>query len=384
MFPQTQQPAPIQVKAKYKETIRRFKIDRSTSLDQFLSQTLAKAFDMENISINDFYLTYVDDEKDQITLTTDLEWTDAKTHFSTPALIVTLCDKTPIKTGQDVLKEIKKAKQGKTVSQPTAITPEQPIVPQQPTMVPPVQQQQPPVIAQQPLTVQKPPVANQQPQQQLEQSWNFTVLNTSQAPTEYAAKLEKDVTYPDRSVVNADTIITKTWKVRNTGNTQWPENIKLVCKDFEPSFSILSTHIPAAQPNESVDVSVTIKTPSKPFLMRGNFRLSVNGIDVGQLLWFEVDVKVNKPIQQVPVRDLQVADINDVESDSDDEDDGLEEARMNGLLQKYAVEIDRMHQLTGLVGDHSKRINVAKILEENNGDFNKAMDSFIVHSSMYM
>ncbi|KAL9656150.1 hypothetical protein ABK040_007768 [Willaertia magna] len=96
----------ITVKAKTKDHIRRFKIDKSINLDQFCQQ-LTKIFNLSlSLDMKNTVLTYKDDEGDFITVSTEQEWNDAKTFFSTPDLQIQFRNRVPNKTGEDVLKEI--------------------------------------------------------------------------------------------------------------------------------------------------------------------------------------------------------------------------------------------------------------------------------------
>jgi len=76
----------------------------------------------------------------------------------------------------------------------------------------------------------------------------------------------KDVTIPDGTSIPVNTTFVKTWRVKNIGNVVWKDRY---LKRITP----LSTHIcsspamvpiPETKPGETIDISVTFKTPHLP------------------------------------------------------------------------------------------------------------------------
>jgi hypothetical protein len=73
-FPSAANPS-VAVKVHYRNVIRRIRVPLETSLEQFLQQC-SNLF-ADNIRINTHFVTYIDDEKDQVTLETNEEWSEA-------------------------------------------------------------------------------------------------------------------------------------------------------------------------------------------------------------------------------------------------------------------------------------------------------------------
>jgi len=128
------------------------------------------------------------------------------------------------------------------------------------------------------------------------------------------ARLVKDETLPDRSVVLPSQTLIKTWKMENNGVLPWPKGTKLMF--IKGDQNLLTEHffeVPCAKPGEAVDVSAVITTPS---LDRRNsdsngrhtavFRLRDDaGNPFGPRLWCDVmvaaiDVKPTSEEKAVP------------------------------------------------------------------------------------
>lgn len=108
--------------------------------------------------------------------------------------------------------------------------------------------------------------------------FNASQLNTNKTDnTGFIA----DITYPDNALVSPNQVFTKTWAVRNRGNTVW-KNRKLVCiddriiigkkkgQDFHLTMErgliplVSEIDIPTTYPNETIELSVEFKAPSYP------------------------------------------------------------------------------------------------------------------------
>lgn len=73
-----------------------------------------------------------------------------------------------------------------------------------------------------------------------------------------------DVNIPDNTVVAPGQKFTKTWRVRNNGNTTWQPGFLLSHFQDNALGSVESVPLPLAAPNETVDVSVTFTAPTVP------------------------------------------------------------------------------------------------------------------------
>lgn len=86
-----------------------------------------------------------------------------------------------------------------------------------------------------------------------------------------AGKFISDVSIPDNSNVNINTVFTKTWRVQNTGTCIWWYGYTLT------HYSELSlgapefVTLPLTNPGESADISIELVAPSVAGLYRGNF-----------------------------------------------------------------------------------------------------------------
>jgi uncharacterized protein YkwD len=76
-----------------------------------------------------------------------------------------------------------------------------------------------------------------------------------------AAILLRDVTIPDNTQVKAGETFTKTWEFQNTGTCPW-SNYTLKLTSGDEINAPLSTPMPAAVPNEKVQVSMELTAPT--------------------------------------------------------------------------------------------------------------------------
>jgi hypothetical protein len=105
-----------------------------------------------------------------------------------------------------------------------------------------------------------------------------------------------DISCPDKSEIPRDSTFHKTWRFRNDGAAIWPvgTSISYVTGDFE-GFSQTLIDLPA--PGCEVDVTITLKAPSRVGRYVGYFRLATPQPDsqrFGHRVW--VDVMITEPI----------------------------------------------------------------------------------------
>lgn len=303
----------VNIKAKYKDSIRRLPIHSSLTLDQLL-QVLSTSFHA-TITRENSVIKYKDDECDLITTTNEEEWKEAVRNFSSPVLYLEIVEKKVVTKASSTPPVATTTQQP---SKPSSVQPQQtpqfsmnlpnqsggsnialmqqkqqpqqPVVttgssspppqqqqeqkPQTPTQqqqqkpetnVPPQQviqvqpQQQPSTIIppQQQPSQQVPPPQPQQPSQNVEHSWSFAAVNTSVDATNWSSKFVRDVNLTDGSSVIVNQPVTKAWALKNTGTTQWPDNICLFCKDENPTYEILGSQVPRALPGQGMFNIVT-------------------------------------------------------------------------------------------------------------------------------
>lgn len=86
----------------------------------------------------------------------------------------------------------------------------------------------------------------------------------------------KDVTIPDGTAIPVNTTFVKTWRVKNVGNVVWKDRY---LKRMTPLSGLICSSpamvpIPETQPGETVDLSVTFKTPHLPGSCRTDWKTS--------------------------------------------------------------------------------------------------------------
>mmetsp|Transcript_11976 Transcript_11976/g.17853 ORF Transcript_11976/g.17853 Transcript_11976/m.17853 type:complete len:759 (+) Transcript_11976:84-2360(+) len=115
----------------------------------------------------------------------------------------------------------------------------------------------------------------------------------------YSVSFVTDVTIPDNSEHPCGSLITKTWRVKNTGNLAWPTGVYLIWTEtkFEVEDEI---PVPALAPGKEGDVSIVLRVPAKAGTHQSqSFKLSSEGNTFeGDQLWALVKAKARKaPVQ---------------------------------------------------------------------------------------
>ncbi|GAA1698524.1 hypothetical protein GCM10009733_111420 [Nonomuraea maheshkhaliensis] len=77
------------------------------------------------------------------------------------------------------------------------------------------------------------------------------------------SKFEKDVTYPDGTVVQAGESFDKTWRIRNAGNVPWHGRYLTRMNDT-PCKAPKRVGIGPVAPGESVDITVRVRAAGSP------------------------------------------------------------------------------------------------------------------------
>lgn len=86
----------------------------------------------------------------------------------------------------------------------------------------------------------------------------------------------KDVTIPDGTSIPVNTTFVKTWRVKNVGSVVWKNRY---LKRMTPHSELICSSpsmvpIPETQPGETIDISVTFKTPHLPGSCRTDWKTS--------------------------------------------------------------------------------------------------------------
>jgi hypothetical protein len=142
--------------------------------------------------------------------------------------------------------------------------------------------------------------------------------NSNDLPND-SAKFVDDITFPDDSVLTADTIFVKTWRLKNTGTTTWTTSYAVVFLEGDamgaPAASPLSVSV---APDEEIDISVTLKAPTAAKSYQGFFKLRNSagvlfglGTKADKSFW--VKIKVGTPTN-MPFAVLSVPTIANTEN----------------------------------------------------------------------
>lgn len=100
-----------------------------------------------------------------------------------------------------------------------------------------------------------------------------------------------DVTLPDGDKVESGRTVLKTWRVRNTGDTNWDNGHSLALDGDNPFNSPSQVALPTVKPGATADLSISLTMPAKPGLYRSNWRLrSPDGTPFGSPLFAELRV----------------------------------------------------------------------------------------------
>lgn len=97
-----------------------------------------------------------------------------------------------------------------------------------------------------------------------------------------------DVTIPDNSELPANTLVTKTWRMKNTGKTAWPVGSQLIFVSRRSDDKTNGGNVSGEPvlPQQEVDVSVTFITPSDPGQYICYYRMTTpDGDKFGKKVW---------------------------------------------------------------------------------------------------
>jgi len=120
-----------------------------------------------------------------------------------------------------------------------------------------------------------------------------------------------DVTIPDNSELPADTPVTKTWRLRNPGTTEWPAGSQLLFISHRgdsldgPERVVLEAPV---FPQQEVEVSVPFITPTEPGRYVGYYRMATpDGAKFGQRVWVSFLIPAGVTSSTAPSAPDQVA-----------------------------------------------------------------------------
>jgi len=115
-------------------------------------------------------------------------------------------------------------------------------------------------------------------------------------------KFVADVSLPDRTEVLPGEVISKTWRVVNSGRDEWPLESRLQHVGSDLFEGAQPSAVPCLQPGEETNLSLdNMLTPAEPGRYMSHWRLSTaEGAKYGDRLWFDVTVLDPSGAEAVP------------------------------------------------------------------------------------
>lgn len=121
------------------------------------------------------------------------------------------------------------------------------------------------------------------------------------------ATFVKDVTYPDNTVIASATTFTKTWRLKNDGQTTWTADYELIFSSGNAMEGKATSKIGAiVKPGETIDLSLDLKSPTNSGEYKGEWMLRTTGgkiFGVGEMadkaIWVIINVE-NYHSESVP------------------------------------------------------------------------------------
>ncbi|MBN2006401.1 MAG: hypothetical protein JXA21_23820 [Anaerolineae bacterium] len=110
-----------------------------------------------------------------------------------------------------------------------------------------------------------------------------------------------DVTIPDYTGVEPGQGFIKTWRVRNSGNCDWPADTQITFRSGEQLEAQTNVPVGALKAGESQDVSVTMKAPAANGNYKGTWQLAAgNGATFGSSLTVVIRVSAGSSAAATP------------------------------------------------------------------------------------
>jgi len=172
-------------------------------------------------------------------------------------------------------------------------------------------------------------------------------------------KFVENVTIPERAVVLPGQTLVKTWRVENHGNTDWPENSRLIFLRGDRSMSTEEEFpVPVCKAGQSVEVSAVIITPTQPGRHTAVFRLAdAERMPFGPRLWCDVVVPGGDPLPSAPSSAPM-----DTTSDTNKKENSTS-TQSTQPKEKYEVQLRALESM----GFKDMALN-KQLLEEHNGN----------------
>ncbi|CAL1606565.1 unnamed protein product [Knipowitschia caucasica] len=105
--------------------------------------------------------------------------------------------------------------------------------------------------------------------------------------------LVKDVTIGEGESIPPDTPFIKTWRIQNTGPESWPPGVCLKYVGGDQFGHVNMMMVRSLNPQEIVDISVQMQSPSSPGMYQGQWRMcTATGLYFGDVIWVILGVEV--------------------------------------------------------------------------------------------
>lgn len=89
----------------------------------------------------------------------------------------------------------------------------------------------------------------------------------------FRAAFVDDVTIPDDTLLVANEAFDKTWRIRNSGTCVWEAGTTLIYVSGDDLSDIDTLAVPATEPDQELELTVTMKAPAAPGTYRSNWQL---------------------------------------------------------------------------------------------------------------
>jgi len=131
-------------------------------------------------------------------------------------------------------------------------------------------------------------------------------------PPSFLARFVSDVTIPDGTIVSPGVQFTKIWRMRNEGNSSWPDNTRLIFVSGDRISTVESVTVHNVPITSEIEIAVDMIAPSAPGRYVSYWRLvTPEGNRFGQKVW--VDITVEDVIKEQPVKPQVVVEPKPVE-----------------------------------------------------------------------
>ncbi len=126
-----------------------------------------------------------------------------------------------------------------------------------------------------------------------------------------AATFVTDVTIPDNSQLDKGEAFEKTWRFRNSGDSDWPEETKLIFIQGDQMTDATEVEVGSVETGASVDITASLTAPETDGSYQGQWMLSVGDESIsGGLAYVLIrvgDVAEEEPVAEEPPAAVQPA-----------------------------------------------------------------------------